>query len=134
MQRKRPLGQSQKSGPGGTGSTAAYTYPKTRATPSGQRRHILNAISGAETNVYGYDPIGSTLSESVARGTFNLATGSLGDSAYTQSLCYTFDAKNRLSRVYIGDRQGDDQYRRGANAQSAAKRASVASRNEVSQT
>jgi RHS repeat-associated protein len=84
-----------------TQSTANYAYPNLTTT-SGTKRHILNAISGAQTNAYTYDASGNTLTESAAQATMNPATGQLNPLATTQALAYTYDAKNRLGKAQIG--------------------------------
>jgi RHS repeat-associated protein len=84
-----------------TQSTANYAYPNL-STTSGTKRHILNAISGAQTNAYTYDASGNTLTESAALATMNPATGQLNASTTTQALAYTYDAKNRLAKAQMG--------------------------------
>ncbi len=89
-----------------TNQTANYAYPNLAST-SGTKRHILNAISGAQTNAYTYDASGNTLTESAALATMNPATGQLNASTTTQALAYTYDAKNRLSKAQIGTNAAD---------------------------
>ncbi|MGL5005316.1 MAG: hypothetical protein ACRDAM_20520, partial [Casimicrobium sp.] len=84
-----------------TVSTANYAYPNLTTT-SGTKRHILNAISGAQATAYTYDASGNTLTESAALATMNPGTGQLNALATTQALAYTYDAKNRLSKAQIG--------------------------------
>jgi hypothetical protein len=88
-----------------TTQTANYSYPNTTATPAANRRHVLNAIAGAQTNAYTYDASGNTLTESAAQSTMNPATGSMNSS--TQALAYTYDAKNRLSKAQVGSNTAD---------------------------
>jgi RHS repeat-associated protein len=89
-----------------TNQTANYAYPNL-STTSGTKSHILNAISGAQTNAYTYDASGNTLTESAAQSTMNPATGQLNPLASTQALAYTYDAKNRLSSAQIGSNTAD---------------------------
>jgi RHS repeat-associated protein len=89
-----------------TNQTANYAYPNL-STTSGTKRHILNAISGAQVNAYTYDASGNTLTESAALATMNPYTGQLNATTTTQALAYTYDAKNRLKSAQIGANAAD---------------------------
>jgi RHS repeat-associated protein len=94
--------------PGSTATqTANYSYPNTDATPTANRRHVLNSIAGAQTNAYTYDASGNTLTESAALATMNPATGQMNSTGTTQALAYTYDAKNRLSKAQVGSNTAD---------------------------
>ncbi len=89
-----------------TAQTANYAYPNLTTT-SGTKRHILNAISGAQTNAYTYDASGNTLTESAAQSTINPTTGLPNAANSTTNLAYTYDAKNRLNKAQIGVNAAD---------------------------
>ena len=74
----------------GNAQTATYAYPNL-ATTSGTKRHILNAISGANAWTYAYDASGNTIAE-----------GSNVANAATTQFLSAYDAKNRLNKTQIG--------------------------------
>jgi RHS repeat-associated protein len=79
--------------PGTTSSqSTSYVY--------GTTNHWLTSSTGQNSNTYTVDVTGNTLSETNALATMNPATGQLN--ATTGTLTYTYDAKNRLSKVQIG--------------------------------
>ncbi len=88
--------------PGASAATATYAYPNTSATPPANRRHILNAISGAQVNAYTYDATGNTLTESAALALMNPSTGVVNTGSTSSPLTYTYNAKGRLKVVQIG--------------------------------
>lgn len=76
-------------------------------SPPTNRRHILNAISGAQVNAYTYDLTGNTLTESAALALMNPTTGVLNTGSASNPLTYTYNAKNRLKVVQIGSTSTD---------------------------
>jgi RHS repeat-associated protein len=87
----------------GSSTTQAtnYTHGNSATTPI---NHWLTSSTGQLPNAYTYDASGNTLTESAALAAMNPATGQLNATTgtpVTSALAYTYDAKNRLTKVQI---------------------------------
>jgi hypothetical protein len=89
--------------PGATSTQATnYTHGNSATTPI---NHWLTNSTGQLPNAYTYDASGNTLTESNALAAMNPTTGQLNATTgtpVTSALAYTYDAKNRLTKVQIG--------------------------------
>jgi RHS repeat-associated protein len=88
---------------GGTGTqSTSYVH--------GTTNHWLQSSTGQTPNTYTLDVTGNTLTETNALAAMNPTTGQLNANTgtpITSALTYTFDAKNRLSKVQIGATTAD---------------------------
>jgi RHS repeat-associated protein len=83
----------------GTTSTQSTSYVH------GTTNHWLQSSTGQNPNTYTLDITGNTLTETNALAAMNPTTGQLNATTgtpITSALTYTYDAKNRLSKVQIG--------------------------------
>jgi RHS repeat-associated protein len=88
--------------PGATSTQAtSYTHGNSATTPI---NHWLTNSTGQLPNAYTYDASGNTLTESAALAAMNPTTGQMNATTgtpVTSALAYTYDAKNRLTKVQI---------------------------------
>jgi RHS repeat-associated protein len=83
-------------------TTQSTSYAHANASPA---NHWLTSATGQLPNAYTYDASGNTLTETNALAAMNPTTGQMNATTgtpITSALAYTYDAKNRLTKVQIG--------------------------------